>query len=66
MINYKLEVSNGDITVEIFLNKDGEVYIGRVNEEDPLGFYMTITKEDWPEIRKHIDKLFKELDQEEF
>jgi hypothetical protein len=45
----------------IFLNDLGDMmFTNDLDSEDNFSAYMTITKEDWQEIKKFIDKQFLE------
>jgi hypothetical protein len=63
MTTQVLQVHDGDTVIEIFLNNQGKIYIGEVNTDDPMaGFSIAISKDDWKEVKRYVDKRFRELD----
>jgi hypothetical protein len=58
-----LQVINTDQTLEIFINDKNMVYIGEVSAggEYPFANCITISYEDWLDVKKFIDRQFKEI-----
>lgn len=64
MINQHLHVSNEDCEIEIYLNKDGKIFIqddSEEAEEDPCRAWFTIDINDWDDIKNFIDQQFDSI-----
>ena len=63
MINQHLHISNEDCEIEMYLNKDGKIFIQDASEDtdDQFRAWLTIDVNDWTEIKKFIDKQFNSL-----
>jgi hypothetical protein len=46
---------------EIYLNDNNEIFIGERNDEDPYSSWLTLSYDDWKEVKKYIDQQFKEI-----
>lgn len=57
MVAEVLQVIDGQQIVELFLNNKDKIYLGEVTD-DPAGFSMVISRDDWPLIKKFIDDQF--------